>query len=134
MINLSNLGDSLNYLVNNDASYQQMKNDFPEVLADWISMKNNPNCSCKERVNKYFHGRIVKEPNLLDKYVKNTEEFKSFLDNIIKQRIESNYSGRIFLIPKNEESWKEFANKCSTKSFRSFSIVERENEVAIYFI
>ena len=37
-------------LIKNDTFFDVIKGKFPEILADLTSSRNNPNCSCRNRV------------------------------------------------------------------------------------
>lgn len=134
MINLSNLSDALTYLVNENNSFEQIKTDFPEIIADWVSMKNNPNCTCRGRVNKFFQEKLMTAPDLLNKYVSDVAAFHSKISEMANQRLQNNYIGKMFIIPKGEESWKNFASQTTGKTYRSFSVVERETDLVVYFL
>lgn len=134
MINTSNLPDSLSIIIRNESSFEELKNDFPDTLADLITFKNNPNCSCKGRVVKFFTEKLEKDPEILNKYIKDSESLKLELDQLSKQKQLNNYSGRIVTLPKNEESWKNFSEEMRNKFFRSFTVVEKENELVIYIL
>lgn len=134
MITIKNLNDALTLLLQNNDVFDRLKNDYPDVLADLVSLKNNPNCSCRNRVLKFFSDLLMSDPQALDKYVLDSVSFTTALELIDQQRQATNYSGRIFIIPKSEDSWKNFSKTLYGKVFRNFSIIERENEIAIYFL
>lgn len=134
MINQRNLTDALSIIVQNEDAFTRLKNDFPNILADLTTFKSNPNCSCRGRVSNFFNGLLVTNPTLLDQYIADSAELVSKLSIIEQERQNNNYSGRIFVIGKNEEEWKNFVNSLTGKVFRLINIVERENEVAIYIL
>lgn len=135
MINLSNLPDAVTILIKDNNVFEEFKKDFPEILADLITFKSNPNCSCRAKVFKFFNEKFEKDSNLLSKYIKNSDQLKIELDKIVAQRAVNNYSGKVVTIPKGEESWKNFSVEMSKgKTYRSFSIVEKENELVVYFL
>ena len=47
-----------------------------------------------------------------------------------------NSGGRVFEIGKSEEDWKNLAKKLTDEkiSFKSFSVVEKEDKLVVYFI
>ena len=135
MINSQNMADVLFVLLQQDDIFEEIKKDFPEVLADLVSFKENSNCSCKGRIVKFFSDKVLVENNLLDKYVKDLDSFKKELEKLKDQRKQNIYSGKIITLPKTEEAWKEFSNEINKgKVFRGFSVVERENELVVYFL
>ena len=134
MINLGNVGDSLSFLIKDDSVFEQLKNDFPAILADLTTFKNNPNCSCRGRVFKFAAEQLEQNPNILEKYVTNPQALQQELDRLSNERMANNYSGKVITIEKNDAAWTQFAATLITKSFRGFSVVEREDSIAIYFV
>lgn len=135
MITIQNLSVSLLYLIKDDTTFNRLKNDFPEILADLTTFKSNPNCSCRGRVTKFFSDKLQQDPTLLNKYIYNEAELIEQLNQVEISRQQNNYSGRIITIPKNETSWQQLAQEINQgKFFRSFSVVERENELVVYFL
>jgi hypothetical protein len=134
MINLGNVGDSLTFLIKNDSVFEQLKNDFPGILADLTTFKNNPNCSCRGRVFKFFTEQLEQNPNVLEKYVDSPSVLQQELDRLVNERMSNNYSGKVITIEKTDAAWTQFAATLFNKSFRGFSIVERQDSIAIYFV
>jgi hypothetical protein len=134
MINANTLPDVLPIIIRNDTVFEQIKSDFPDILADLVTFKANPNCTCRGRVFKFFTEQLEKEPSSLNKYIKDEVSLQAELKTLSDQRLANNYAGRVFVIAKTEEAWTEFAKSLVGKAFRSFSIAERENTVAVYFL
>lgn len=134
MITIQNLFDSFPVLLNDNETFEQLKKDFPDILADLITFKNNPNCSCRGKVFKFFTDRLEKEPTLLNKYIKDESLLRAKLVEANQKRMENNYTGRFFTIEKSEESWKNFATSLQGKMFRNFSVVEKEDKLVVYFL
>jgi len=134
MITVANMGDALTILIKDDTIFYQLKTDFPDILADLTTFKTNPNCSCRGRVFKYFTEKLEQTPGLLDKYIKDTAVLQAELNKINIDRAANNYSGRIIIIDKTEQAWSQFASTLFNKAFRGFTVVERENSIAIYFV
>jgi hypothetical protein len=135
IIKLENISDTIILLVIDDKSFELLKKDYSEILADLTSFKGNPSCTCKARVIKFFAEKIEKEPGCLDKYITNIDDFNNKLRIVNEKRDQNNYSGKVFEIEKTNEAWNNFCkDKITGKSFRGFSVVERENSVVIYFI
>lgn len=137
MINKKNILDVIHLWRTKKDIWSDLKKDFPEALADLTSFENNPNCSCGGRLVKFFRGKLDEDATILDKYNKYPEE----LNKKTKQResIESSdsLSGKIIEIDKGDESWDAFVNnflKGKNKKFYGFSVVERPNKIAVYFI
>jgi len=137
--------------IKNDTLFNSLKDKFPEILADLTSSRNNPNCSCKGRVKAHLQGKITTEQDYFNNLI-NNEEVKKLTEEIKKTQIPinpienhmqmmqqnmfRNSSGRIFEIGKTEEDWKNLAKKLSEEkiSFKSFSVVEKEDKLVVYFI
>lgn len=134
IINRSNFSDAIPILVRDDSVFEQMKTDFPDILADLVTFKNNPNCSCRGRVIKFFGDQLNQSPDILDKYVKDADALNQELQTIVSSRIANTYTGKMFIIPKGEESWQNFAATLVGKIFRGFSVVERDSSLVVYFL
>lgn len=134
MINQGNVADVIPFLINNDNVFERFKSDFPEILADLITFKSNPNCSCRGRVIKYFSDQLTLSPEILEQYIYDQNALSQHLEQIQAQRLLNTYSGKILVIPKGEQAWADFQLSLTGKLFRAFSVVERENSVAVYFL
>ena len=144
-----------NTFVKNDTLFNSLKDKFPEILADLTSSRNNPNCSCKNRVKAHLQGKITTEQDYFNNLI-NNEEIKKLLEEkaeeiknsqmptnpmehhmqMIQQNMFKNNGGKIFEIGKSEEDWKNLAKKLSDEkiNFKSFSVVEKEDKLVVYFI
>ena len=134
MINSNNVSDILPILMQDDEVVKQLQNDFPNVLADLVTFKENPNCSCMGRVFKFFSEELEKNVSILDKYIKDPSLIAIKLQSLAEERALTNYAGKIFVISKGEQAWKDFHATLPGKTFRMFSVVEREDTVAVYFL
>lgn len=134
MITITNLFDAFPVLLNDNETFEQLKKDFPEILADLITFKNNPNCSCRGKVFKFFTDQLEKEPTILNKYIKDQALLRAKLQDAAQKRMENNYTGRFFTVDKSEEAWKNFAASLQGKMFRNFSVVEKEDKIVVYFL
>lgn len=134
MITISNLTDALPILVKDESAFEQLKTDFPGILADLVTFKSNPNCTCRGRVFKFFTEQLEQNKDILEKYVNNPTALQAEIDQLVSQRVASNYAGKVFEIQKGDQAWQVFSQSLAGKAFRSFAIVERENTVAVYFL
>jgi hypothetical protein len=134
MINPNNLSDVLPMLIKDDNIFEAFKTNFPEILADLVTFKSNPNCSCKGRVIKFFSDKLEQDPNILNSYVVDPVAINRGLQDAHQQRIMNNYSGRVFEIGKTEQDWLVFSQSLIGKMFRGFTVVERADTVAVYFL
>lgn len=134
MINQANLTDALHLWRTKPDVWSELKADFPEQLADLTSFENNPNCSCGGRLNKFFREKLSSDTNILNKYNKYPEELNRVIGERINMQQQNVLAGKIIEIEKGERSWSEFVQTLMGKQFHSFSIVEREDKVAVYFL
>lgn len=134
MINVNNVADVLPILIKDDEIFNRLKNDFSSILADLVTFKDNPNCSCRGRVFKFFTEQLEANPGSLDQYVKDTSTITLKLQSLAEERANNNYAGRVFEIDKGDEEWASFAGTLPGKMFRMFSVVEREDKAVVYFL
>ena len=135
MIPINQLGDSFSFIMKDDETFNQLQKDFPDILADLITFRNNPNCSCRGRVMKFFTEQLEKDPLVMNKYVTDLEGLKSHLAKIQSERQRNNYSGKVFEIEKTPEAWQTFVSQTlNGKMFRNFSVAERDNTVVVYLL
>lgn len=134
MINTNNVTDVLPLLIKDDETFSRLTSDFPSILADLVTFKDNPNCTCRGRVFKFFGEYLEKNPGSLDQYVKDADEITLKLQSLNEERTNNNYAGRVFVIDKGEESWAAFAGTLPGKMFRMFSVSERDDKVVVYFL
>jgi hypothetical protein len=146
-----NLQPILDELVKEQNIFDQLKTDFPEILADLTTYRTNPNCSCRGRVTKFFQNKLKENEDLLNKYV--TDDIlvkaqdnskKNEKNNVTEQPVpqsnqaafdpNNNYAGRIFYVDKTEVAWGAFVKGLNGKFFKSFSVTERTDKVVVYFI
>jgi|688.fasta_scaffold115491_2 hypothetical protein len=118
----------LKEIVKDDKKFKILRKQFPEVTGDLLSFKYNPNCSCRSKVLDYFSNKIKQNKKLLDDYVKDIDSTTK--DKI--KNIEKKLSGKIFYVRKN--SWEEFAKNLEGKYYKSFSIIEKKDELKVYFL
>jgi hypothetical protein len=112
-------------ILDDEILFKKLRKDFADIVGDLVNFKYNPNCSCKEKVKKYFQEKLKENKNTLDYYLPSMKFRK--INN------PDNLSGRIFTIPK--KSWENFSKSLEKKYFKSFSIIEKNNiEMEIYFI
>ena len=143
-----------NTFIKNDTLFNSLKDKFPEILADLTSSRNNPNCSCKNRVKAHLQSKLQSEVEYFNNLL-NHEEVKKIIEEknteiqatqlkdpmeeymkIMRENMFKNSGGKIFEIGKTEEDWKNLAKKLSEEkiNFRSFSVVEKEDKLVVYFI
>lgn len=135
MISVNQIGDALSYIMRDEVVFDDLQKDFPAILADLVTFKNNPNCSCRSKVIKFFTEQITKDPFIMNKYIHDLDGLKTHLNTIQSQRQQNNYAGKVFEIDKTPEAWETFVSKTlNGKIFRNFSVAEREQTVVIYLL
>jgi hypothetical protein len=141
-------------LIKDDTFFNAIKIKFPDILADLTSSRNNPNCSCKNRVKAYLNSKLESENEFFSNLISN-EPIKSLIETnkqeivnsqtinpmeqhmkMMRENMFKNSGGRIFETGKTEQDWK---NLCKTLEdqkflFKSFSVVEKEDKLIVYFI
>ena len=134
MINMTNVLEVLPILMQDDEIFDRLKHDFPGILADLVTFKDNPNCTCRGRVFKFFIDRLQLDSAVLDQYVKDPVAMAIKIQELNKDREANNYSGRIVTIKRDEEAWRALSRELVGKMFRTVSVVEREHETVVYFL
>jgi hypothetical protein len=121
---------ALHYLKGNDKAWERIKTDYPTQLADLTSWKENPDCACGGRVVKFFADKAGE----LDKYIDDEEKFDKYMDATMKHQQENLIAGTIVEIPKGDAAFAAFFQTLNGKQFQMFSVVERQDTVALYFL
>jgi len=135
MINQTNLRQALHFYRNKKDVWEELKKDFPDILADLTSFEDNPNCTCASRVHDFFVKKLAEDPNALNKYNRNPEELNSMISTQAQAHKENMLAGRIIELDKGEQAWHEFVfSFLMNKQFHSFSLVEKEDKIDVYFI
>lgn len=140
--------------IKNDIIFNSLKEKFPEILADLTSSRNNPNCSCKNRVKAHLQSKLQSETEYFNNLLNNEEvkkiiqeknaeiqntQFKDPMEEhmkIMRENMFRNSGGRIFEIGKTEQDWKNLCLKLESEKipFKSFSVVEKEDKLVVYFV
>jgi hypothetical protein len=143
-----------NIFIKNDLFFNSLKGKFPEILADLTSSRNNPNCSCKNRVKAHLQSKLEAESEFFNNLL-NNEEIKKIVNDkaeeikntqikdpmeehmrMMRENMFRNSGGRVFEIGKTEQDWKNLCKKLELEKvmFKSFSVVEKENKLVVYFV
>jgi len=142
-----------NTFIKNDNFFNSLKEKFPEILADLTSSRNNPNCSCKNRVKNHLQSKLVSDANYFENLL-NEEEFKKIVEEksneieatqfnpmeehmrMMRESMFKNSGGKIFEIGKTEKDWNNLCKKLESDkvSFKSFSVVDHQDKLVVYFI
>lgn len=117
-----------------------LQSEFPESSIDFDSAAVNPDCGCVGRIQNLILANQEKVIVLLEKYFEDKNEDELII-NIINQDYElmepQDYSGKIFIIENNEESFSEFVKTMKNQLvvYKGFSTaIDANNKLHIYFI
>lgn len=152
-LNINEIRPFLDALVGTDHVYESLKTRYPQMLADIVSSKENPNCGCRNRLSSF----------LVETY--NNPEEKLFIDNILNDKavlekvdqirqIAATQPSQVaqhpvdqlspkdinnikkYTLNKSQASWEDFSAWVESKQiqFKSFSVVDKGNELDIYFL
>ncbi len=133
-VDAGTMPDLIHILIRDENVFNQIKADFPDILADLTTLKTNPNCSCRGKVGKYFQDKVLTNANLLEKYYTNKQAIAAELESIKVKRQESIMGGKIFKVGLGEEAWKEFNRQMTGKVYRGFSVVREFDYLLVYFL
>lgn len=134
-IDRNNLGNVINTILQNKDAFEEIKSDFPEVLADLTTFRENPNCSCRGRVTKFFSDKIVAgNESIFDKYVDHRPDLVKDINSVTFLNSEKILSGKIIKVGKSEQDWANLWKATTGKVFRSFGVLEKEDAIHVYFL
>lgn len=133
-VDLGTMPDLIYIIIKDEGLFAEMKAEFPEILADLTTLKNNPNCSCRSKVGKFFSDKIATDPNLLDKYYKDKAAIAKEIEAIKLKRVNNAINGKVFKVQLGDEAWNAFNKTITGKTFRSFSVVREFDYLMVYFL
>lgn len=104
------------------------------IYADVISFVQNPNCTCKNRVGKFIgenRALVIGLINVWDQQNPN----KINIDKVEEENKIENVQGKVFIIPRNPESFENFMKDSKEKkySYKGFTVADNGNEWSIFF-
>ena len=142
----------LDALVGIDHVYEALKKRYPQMLADIVSSRENPNCGCRNRLS----GFLIEQYNNPSEaeFIKNLLADHRVLERALQiknlsqqnhQPIPQQSSPQIpqdpskvkkYTLNKSQTGWDSFAEWIESRQiqFRSFSVVDRGNELDVYFL
>ena len=144
-----NIGPYLDILVKNEKIFEALKSKYPDILADLTSSKFNPTCSCRGRVTAFLNKKYTEGDKDFIDFLLNLEEIKIQklqIDESIKKMeaernktiaaIRENSISNIYQVPKGPKGWEDFTKFVVEKNimFRSFSVVEKNDYLEVYFL
>ena len=133
-VDLSTMPDLIHILIRDEATFNALKSDFPDILADLTTLKTNANCSCRGKVGKFFSDKVAATPGLLEKYYKDKQAIARELEVIKQRRIDSVIGGKVFKVQLGDDAWRDFNKTIVGKTFRSFSVVREFDYLMVYFL
>ena len=116
------------------------QSEFPDIHNDFESAINNPNCGCVDRVEVKIAENQEKSIDLINEYIKdkNDIQIKNIINTDYRLMEEpENFSGKMFIIENNEQSFSEFITYLNTQMvyYRTFSTsIGPDNKLYLYFI
>lgn len=148
---INEIGGYLDALVKTDHVFEALKNRYPQVLADIVSSRENPNCGCRNRlanflITQYNQNEVERkfiDEILMDQEVSSRIQvirnniFQQTPQNSIPQQESVNQiNSKKFTIDKRNSSWDSFSEWIKSKNidYKSFSVVDRGNELDVYFL
>lgn len=134
-ISKQNLGNIINRIIQHNDAFFEMSADFPSIAADLLTFKNNPNCSCKNKVIKFISAKIdAGDKDILNKYFINRENLKNAIETMSNNYEQKILSGKILTIDNTQEAWAALWQESTTKIYKSFSVVEKNDKLHVYFL
>lgn len=138
-------------ILQDDLTFNKIKEKYPELEIDLLSSKDNPNCECKNRVITYLTVKLnIKDDEIflrnlienkrLDEQRKIADQNWEFIigENEIKTTqysAEYAVADKIYRVNKSDESWKDFVTKIrASLIFQSFSVVDKGDYLEVYFL
>lgn len=124
-------------LIQMNATFQaDLQAAMPAIYADIQSFKNNPNCSCRSKIEAHINATRNASFAYLDEWLKKHSMADADVQALIQKYVVSDVAGRIFRIPKTDAAFLEFKQRAINDRFtyRSMCIVPEEHNIAIYFL
>jgi hypothetical protein len=135
MINQNNLPEAISILIGDNFTFSLLIKSFPEIRSELVSAKSSVNSPAIHKVLQFFSDKLKKDPNLLNNFIVDGEFFnKKLAVKAQNTNDTNNYSGRVTTVEKSEDAWRAFSDSLRGKIFRSFSIIEREDSIVVYFL
>lgn len=144
-----NIGPYLDILVKNEKIFEALKSKYPDILADLTSSKFNPTCSCRGRVTAFLNKKYTEGDKDFIDFLLNLDEIKESklqVDESLKKMeternkilsaARENSISNIYQVPKGPKGWEDFTKFVIEKNimFRSFSVVEKNDYLEVYFL
>jgi hypothetical protein len=138
--------------IETEETFNTLKEKYKDIEIDLLSWRDNPSCSCGQRVHEFFN-KIYNQNDdsvFLDELFKN-EKIQEKIKEISKPRRRivdgssspsqlppemTDYRGKVFVVGKSDEDWANFWQKIISDkaAYRSFSLLEKEEYIKVYFL
>ena len=107
---------------------------IPELYADIESLIiNGPTCSCASKIKTYVLENSLQISELvLDFFATRNLDLNQYLSEIHLQEEPESLSGKV--LKTTTENWATFAEEISNYTFNSFSVIEKDSELFVYFL
>jgi hypothetical protein len=134
--NENNINFIVELLLKNENTCKDLIKKHYKIKAEVISYKKDNNYESRNKIGKYFLNLIKKNDADLRKYIENNYEsiIKEFKNLKKIENKNNNISGKVYIIRNNIDAWEKFSRSVSNKTFRSFSVVENDDKLEIYFL
>jgi hypothetical protein len=103
------------------------------IINEINSYLQNPNCSCKNTIGKFF----VTNRSIITSIINNWVIIDKTIDieTIIQANKANDVTGRVFIIEPTESAYKEFLNnaKLQKYQYRGFQIVPKDDKWCLVF-
>jgi hypothetical protein len=148
-LDINEIRSYLDALVGVDHIYELLKERYPQNLADIVSSRENPNCGCRNRLSGFlieqynnpsesdFIKKLLSDPKVIERATQIQKIVEQNQRQQIPQGQQQNPSNiRKYTLSKAQTGWDAFAEWIDSKQiqFKSFSVVDRGNELDVYFL
>jgi hypothetical protein len=137
-----------NFIINDENTFNQVFEKYPELKDLLNSAKQNQNCSCKSQIIQYlniklnipedysFFKNLLKNASVdqvLDLEMRPLDGNAGFeIDGEIHPNVNA-YLYKVYKVEKREDSWSKFMQDLRTKIlFSSFSVVDKGDYLEVY--
>jgi hypothetical protein len=125
-------------LLENDVTFDKLKERYKEILADLVSARNKPDCSCRNRVLNFLEVKykVPEEKAFLNELI-DDNSIRDIVIDILNEDEEVNRALKTpHLIKKEDGYYEKFLNKLQETNVhhyvRSINIVDRGDFVEIF--
>jgi hypothetical protein len=99
-------------LIQDDAKFKDdFQASFPELYADIDSYKNNPNCSCRNKIETFVTNNRDRSFIFIEGWLAANKHLNLDFNDIIKKYFTTQAAGSVYRISKSEEAFKFFYQK-----------------------